>query len=79
MTQRLSSRKQPFRDPHDVNRNSWERGIARDDRGMPFLDEGGQPVSVKEFAQRRNSGCWDHEGRQISTPAPVGTTTGGSK
>lgn len=33
--------------------NSWERGIATDERGMPlFMD--GKPVSVKRYAERRH-------------------------
>lgn len=31
--------------------NAWERGIARDDRGMPYLDEQLNPLGVKRFAE----------------------------
>jgi hypothetical protein len=48
-------------------KNSWERGIAKDDRGMPYLGADNKPVGVKEFAQRRNTGAWDHPGRQVSS------------
>lgn len=34
--------------------NSWERGIATDERGMPFLGKGGAPIGVKEYGQRRS-------------------------
>lgn len=59
--------------PRDYNHNSFERGIARDEHGLPYLDERLQPVGVKEFAERRNSGAWDHPGRQVSTPTPIRT------
>ena len=38
--------------PPRVHENSWESGIARDERGMPFLGEGGQPIGVKEYGKR---------------------------
>lgn len=31
--------------------NAWERGIARDDRGMPYLDSNVQPIGVKQFSE----------------------------
>ena len=33
--------------------NSWERGLATDERGMP-LYMGGKPLGVKEAAERRH-------------------------
>lgn len=33
--------------------NAWERGVVRDSRGMPLLDEFGQEVGLKEYAQDR--------------------------
>lgn len=33
--------------------NSWEKGIATDDRGMPLLGKGGSPIGLKERASRR--------------------------
>jgi hypothetical protein len=51
--------------------NSWERGIAVEDRGggevMPYLSETGGLVGVKEFAETRNLGRWDHPGKQVSS------------
>lgn len=51
--------------------NSWERGFAIEQRGdgevMPFLNERGGLVGVKEFAETRNTGRWDHPGRQVSS------------
>lgn len=60
------------RDPHDKNLNSWERGIAKDEYGLPFLNANLTPVGVKEFAQKRNSGAWDHPGRVQSSATTVG-------
>ncbi len=34
--------------------NSWEKGVARDSRGMPLYEDG-RPISVKEYAERRHS------------------------
>src|SRR5690242_6913953 len=33
---------------------AWERGIATDERGMPFLGKGGAPIGVKEYGERRH-------------------------
>lgn len=49
------------------NSNAWERGIAVDRRGMPFLDEHLEPVSIKEFTENRYR--WDHKDRQPSREA----------
>lgn len=54
------------RNPREVNKNHWERGIPTDEKGLPFLDENLQPVRNKRFAERRGSGCWDYPGRQVS-------------
>lgn len=32
--------------------NGWERGIARDERGMPYLDESGRPIGNKKFTEQ---------------------------
>jgi hypothetical protein len=38
-----------------AGRNSWERGIATDARGMPYRDEAtGAPITVKRFAENRS-------------------------
>lgn len=51
--------------------NSWERGIAVEQREggtvMPYLSETGGLVGVKEFAETRNLGRWDHPGKQVSS------------
>lgn len=33
--------------------NNWEKGIAKDDRGMPYLDKQGVEVGVKQFSETR--------------------------
>ena len=40
--------------PPAAPRNSWEAGIATDERGMPFLGKGMQPIGVKEYGERRS-------------------------
>lgn len=35
--------------------NSWEKGIVKDERGLPLLKGVGQPISVKEYAENRHS------------------------
>ena len=34
------------------NRNSWERGIALDERGVPYIDNG-KTIPIKKFAAGR--------------------------
>lgn len=36
-------------------KNSWERGIARDHRGMPRLDSNLEPIRVHRWASERSS------------------------
>jgi len=33
--------------------NSWEKGLARNERGMPLMMDG-RPIGVKEYAERRH-------------------------
>lgn len=35
--------------------NSWEKGIVKDARGVPLLKGVDQPISVKEYAEKRHS------------------------
>ena len=38
-----------------AGRNSWERGIVTDDRGIPLRKwENGAPITVKEYADNRS-------------------------
>lgn len=39
--------------PHEPN-NAWERGVATDHRGMPYLREDLSPMGVKEFSSSRH-------------------------
>jgi hypothetical protein len=36
-------------------KNSWERGIARDERGMPLLKPDGSYLGIKEYGEKRHS------------------------
>ncbi len=36
-------------------KNSWEKGIPTDSRGMPFLNKNGQIMGQKEYAANRHS------------------------
>lgn len=35
--------------------NGWERGIARDDRGVRILHPDGRPVRMKEYTENRHA------------------------
>jgi len=39
--------------PPAGNRNSWERGVARDHRGVPYLDSDLEPIPLHRFASYR--------------------------
>lgn len=47
--------------PPRVGNNSWEKGIAKDDRGMPLLGDKGTPIGLHELAGKRG-----HIERRIS-------------
>lgn len=49
------------------NRNSWERGIPTDNRGMPVLREDGSPMRAKEYAERRREIDESRRRARIST------------
>ena len=53
--------------------NSWERGIARDERGMPLLGKSGEPVGLHEMASNR--GAYESRVRDLKntprTPTPT--------
>ena len=42
--------------------NSWEKGIPRDERGVPFLDKKGGIVYQKEFVENRRQ--WRNTSRE---------------
>lgn len=35
-------------------KNSWERGIAKDERGMPLLKADGNYIPIKEYGEKRH-------------------------
>lgn len=54
--------------------NNWEKGIAKDNRGMPLLDKNLQPIGLQELADRRpqiEAGL-----RQLKNTPPTATSTG---
>lgn len=48
--------------PREPN-NAWERGIATDHRGMPYLDSNLNPIGVKAFSETR------HKYREFQKPS----------
>jgi hypothetical protein len=48
----------PRQAPPSGSKNSWEKGIATDHRGVPYTDNG-KVIPVKKFAQHRHK----YEGR----------------
>lgn len=34
--------------------NQWEKGIATDHRGVPYLNDNLQPIGIKEFSENRS-------------------------
>lgn len=72
----ISQRLKPKRvsGPPTGNRNSWERGIPTDHRGVPFLDAGGEVIRVKQYAKDRHK--LEAERRRLhNDPAPFGGTS----
>jgi hypothetical protein len=41
----------PQKGPKEVN--SWEKGIPRDERGMPIIKSDGSPMGQKEYSEKR--------------------------
>jgi len=56
-------------------KNSWERGIARDSRGMPYLHPDLSPVGIKEATSTHRHLIEEHERRKASTAAPAAPTS----
>ena len=52
--------------------NSWERGIAKDERGMPLLDASGSPLGLHELASNR--GHIEKRIRELKNAPPVTAT-----
>lgn len=55
-----------YREP----KNSWERGIAKDERGMALLRADGSPIPIKEYGEKRHyyEGIRD---RLRNSPSPL--------
>lgn len=51
--QATPSRRNPKAAPATAD-PSWEKGIARDSRGMPLLKADGSQIGVKEYGERRH-------------------------
>lgn len=51
-------------------RNSWERGIPVDERGMPYLDHGMSPIGQKEWGHKWRRVHEDSARRRSNTPPP---------
>lgn len=49
--------------------NSWEKGIATDDRGVPLLTESGALMGVKEAGVRRHE-IEQRKRELVNRPAP---------
>lgn len=61
------SRLRPHIPPRTPN-PAWERGIARDSRGMPYLNKAGSPMGVKQFAEERHK-IEEHQRKLRQAPA----------
>lgn len=58
--------------PPRTPNNSWEKGIAKDERGMPLLNEKGDPVGLHEMASNR--GKYEARIRELKNTPPTPTT-----
>lgn len=54
--------------PHEPN-NAWERGVATDHRGMPYLNSDLSPMGVKRFSELRSK-FEDRQKSRINTSGP---------
>lgn len=65
----MPSRLHPHIPPRQPN-PSWEKGVAKDGRGVPFLNKSGGLMSVKEFSENRHS-IEAHKRRLHNSPVPL--------
>ena len=49
----LGSRAKRFGPVDREPKNSWEKGIAKDERGMPLLKADGSYIGIKEYGENR--------------------------
>jgi hypothetical protein len=64
LSQKVTGHK-PGGAPPQGPRNSWEKGIAQDHRGVPLLDRQGEPIGVKAYSERRH--VFEAERRRLAT------------
>lgn len=57
--------------PPKAPNNAWERGIAKDERGMPLLDSNCEPIGLKEMANKR--GHYERQLRDLKNTPPTPT------
>jgi hypothetical protein len=62
-THRLGEQKLRRSDPM----NSWEKGIARDDRGVRILSSDGKPIRMKNYSENRHH--IDAEVKRMRSPS----------
>lgn len=53
--------------------NSWERGVVKDERGVPYLGSDLKPIGVKQYADRR--GHYDAAKQRLAAEAAGSDTT----
>jgi hypothetical protein len=68
-----SSKGMPWRNniPPRPLMNNWEKGIAKDSRGMPLLDSGGNQIGLQELADNRSRIESDLRRLKNTPPAPA--------
>lgn len=60
--------------PPAGNRNSWENGIAKDERGVPLLGADMEPIGIKRYGEQRH--VLEAERTRLAThPDPFGALT----
>lgn len=60
--------------PPAGNRNSWEKGIATDGRGVPLLGADMEPIGIKRYGEQRQTLEAERQ-RLASHPDPFGVLT----
>lgn len=53
-TRATPSRRNNVPPPTRESANNWEKGIVTDHRGMPYIRADGNPLGVKEMANKRS-------------------------
>lgn len=55
-------------------KNSWEKGIPTDNRGMPYLDHNGSTIGQKEWGDKWRRRFDDQKRRNTNTPVAPALT-----